>query len=155
MPHHLDDFICPDVLTIDVDDSLKTLFAGMAQPVDHGIPVVNDDGCVSGVIMPQDLLRLHLQNGSRADEMPAHAVCRRTRVLLSINASLRRARRLFLTRDLDSLLVIDRCRRLAGIIFRVDLERTGLLPERRFRWRQPLSRPHRKPGAVSKQQGSC
>lgn len=141
MPHSLAEFVCTDLVVIGADDSLATLEARLDRPVDYGVPVIGECGYLHGVIHPTDILRISMQLGSRARTLRASEFCHRVRGCLSNDTSLRRARRMLLTRDLDSLLIIDSMRRVVGILFRRDLERDGLLPRRITHWRRPMRHP--------------
>lgn len=141
MPQSIDNFLCTDLVTIEADASLAALEARLDRPIDYGVPVVTAGGRLRGVINPTDILRASMQLGTRARHIPASEFCHRVRACLSSNSSLRRAQRLILTRDLDSLLVLDTARRVVGIIFRSDLERHGLVPNRNSRWRRPMRHP--------------
>lgn len=141
MHRSISQFLHTDLIVIEADASLGSLEARLDRPVDYGVPVVGAGGQLRGVITPTDLLRVNIQAGASAQDMPARSVCRRIRASLTPDASLRRAQRLMLTRDLDSILVMDSARHLVGMIFRCDLEQLGLLPARSVRWRRPTQAP--------------
>ena len=141
MRHSISEFVCTDLVTIGADDSLATLESRLDRPVDYGVPVVGEQGQLHGIIHPTDVLRISMQLGSRARNLPASEFCHRVRGCLPTDTSMRRARRMLLTRDLDSLLVIDDRRRVVGILYRRDLEIDGLLPARIARWRRPMCHP--------------
>lgn len=138
------DIMTKDVITVSPGTALPEVAAVMAAHGISGLPVVNDDGTVAGVISEKDFLS-HMHPGKRPNFMAVIAECLKGRGCLAAPArtatakdimkspaltvgeaeTVREIAQLFAGKKINRVPVIDGAGRICGIVTRNDIIRAS------------------------------
>lgn len=141
------DVMTSRVVSVKKNTPLKDVAYMMAEHGISGIPVVEDDGTIAGIISEKDFLFrlggrgmksfmallaacMEGQSGCPADpirEEKAEDIMTSDPLTVDIHASLRDVAEIFSERNINRVPVVDKNRRLIGIVSRADVIRGPLL----------------------------
>ena len=90
-----------------------------------GVAVILDEGKIAGIVTDGDVRRAMLKYGARFFDITADEIMTRTPKTVSVADRLTDAEQLMQDNKIHSLIVVDRDGKLAGIVERYDLMRSG------------------------------
>ncbi len=118
------DLMTTEVFTVSPTTPIKEAAQLMFRHRVSGLPVVEEDGTLTGIITEADFLRLEVARGEADDPMPVEEVAEiMTRGVVTIGSEegLAEAAKIMVVQDVKRLPVVDDQERLLGIISRLDI----------------------------------
>ena len=118
------DLMTADVITASPETPIKAAARLMVRNKVSGLPVVDDDTRVVGIITEADFLRLEVARGEADDPQPVERVeqvMHRSVLTITPDATVAEAAKLMVVNDVNRLPVIDGSGKSLGIISRLDV----------------------------------
>ena len=118
------DLMTTEVIKVSPDTPIKEAAQLMFRHRVSGLPVVEDDGTLGGIITEADFLRMEVARGEAEDPQPIESVSEvmsRGVVTVGPEEGIAEAAKIMVVQDVKRLPVVDDEERLLGIISRLDI----------------------------------